>query len=286
MKPSILITGVGGFIGSHIADYAIKQGWKVYGLDNFSTGDPKNINPEVEFYEADIRDLYKLQEIFQKTKPMYVSAQAANCRTMVSVDDPRYNNDVNITGTLNVLLAAREAGVKKVVQASSCIVYAMNTPYAVSKMTAELYGEVFTKIFNLPVVSLRYSNVYGSLRQSEKGAHINAIASLRKSKRETGRIWITGDGTQDRDWSHVLDVSKANLLAAKSDATGVFDVCTGFQTDMNWIAKQFDCPIDYIADRPGDAKHLSATQDPKPAKEAFGYEYEIPFNAESMKVYL
>lgn len=281
----VLITGLAGFIGSHLADYLIYKGHEVVGLDDLSTGDIDNVNPKVRFYKADIRDLDSMNEIFKKEKPDWVFHEAANCRTMVSVEDPRYNNDVNITGTLNVMLVARDSGVKKLIQASSCIVYAMNTPYAVGKMTAELYGEVFTKIYNLPVVSLRYSNVYGSLRQSEKGSHINAIASLRKTKRETGRIWITGDGEQTRDWSHVSDIARANLLAIESKATGIFDICTGKQTSMNDVAKYFNCPIDHIAERPGDAKKLG-DQDPEPAFKAFGYKCEIPFDYESMKVYL
>lgn len=279
------ITGVAGFVGSHLADCLLEKGHEVVGLDDLSTGDMANVNSKVKFYKTDIRNLKALNKIFREEKPDYVFHEAANCRTMVSVEDPRYNNDVNITGTLNVMLAARDSGVKKLIQASSCIIYAMNTPYAVGKMTAELYGEVFTKIYNLPVVSLRYSNVYGSIRQSEKGMYANAIASLRKTKRETGRIWITGNGEQTRDWSHVLDVARANLLAAESKATGVFDICTGIQTSMNEVAKYFDCPIDHIADRPGDAKKLG-DQDPKPAFESFGYKYEIPFNYDSVKVYL
>lgn len=281
-----LITGVAGFIGSHLADKLIEEGHDVCGLDDLSTGDVKNLNKRVVFYKADIRELDYLQVIFKEEKPDWVFHEAANCRTMVSVENPRYNNDVNITGTLNVMLAARDNKVKKLAQASSCIIYAMNTPYAVGKMCAELYGEVFSKIYDLPVISLRYSNVYGSLRQSEKGSWINAIASLRKSKRETGRIWITGNGEQTRDWSHVLDIARANLLAIQSNAVGIYDVCTGTQTSMNDVAKYFECPIDYIAERPGDVKHLSASQDPMPALRDFGYKYEIPFNYESMKVYL
>ena len=280
-----LVTGSSGFVGSHLCDYLLEQGHEVVGIDNLSTGDKANLDPRVKFYEADITDFGRMVIILQDEKPDYVFHEAANCRTQLSVVDPIYNNEVNITGTLNIMLAARDAKVKKFIQASSCIVYAMNTPYAVSKRTMELYAEVFTKIYDLPVVSLRYSNVYGSIRQSEKGSHINAIASLRKTKRETGRIWITGDGTQKRDWSHVTDVARANLLAAESDAVGIFDICTGVQTDMNWIAQQFDCPIDYVPNPPGDAEQLG-NQDPKPAKEAFGYEATIPFNKENLQVYL
>lgn len=281
-----LITGNLGFIGSHLADYLIDHGWEVVGLDNEMTGSWDNKHPNVQQYEADIRNLDEIKAIFEIEKPDYVFHEAANCRTMLSVDDPRLNNDINITGTLNVLLCARDTGVKKVVQASSCIVYAPNTPYYVSKLALEEYGKVFSKIYNLPVVSLRYSNVYGSIRQSEKGAHINAIASLRKSKRETGRIWITGDGEQTRDWTHVQDIARANLLACESNATGVFDVCTGISTSMNWIAQQFDCPIDYIEERTGDAKHLSDTQDQNEAWFGFKFKSEIVFNRDSLKVYL
>lgn len=280
-----LVSGAAGFVGSHLCDYLLEKGYDVVGIDDLSTGDLINLDPRVKFYKADIRDLDKLQEIFQTEKPDYVYHQAANCRTMVSVEDPRYNNDVNITGTLNVMLAARDAGVKKLVQASSCIVYAMNTPYAVGKLTAELYGEVFSKIYNLPVVSLRYSNVYGSLRQSEKGSHINAIASLRKTKRETGRIWITGSGNQVRDWSHVLDVARANLLAAESDFVGIVDIATGEETSMNEVAGYFNCPIDHIESRVGDQFRLGP-QDPEAAFTSFGYKAEIPLNEESMKPYL
>ena len=282
----IICTGSAGFIYSHLADYLIEQGHEVVGIDNFFTGNKENLNPKEKFYEVDIRDLDKLQEIFKEEKPEIVFHGAANCRTFVSIVEPRLNNDINITGTLNVLLAAKDNGVKKVISASSCIIYAPNTPYYVSKLAGEEYCRVFNKIYNLPTVSLRYSNVYGSLRQSEKGYGINAIASLRQSKRETGRIWITGDGEQTRDWSHVKDICRANLLAAQSEATGVFDICTGVSHSMNEVAAFFDCPIDHVPDRPGDVKHLSDSQDPKLALEAFGYKYEIPFNYESMKVYL
>ncbi len=99
-------------------------------------------------------------------------------------------------------------------------------------------------------------------------------------------FYIYGDGEQTRDWTHVNDIARANLLSAKSSATGVFDICTGIQTTMNEIAKYFKCPIDYVQDQLGDTKHLSINQDPKPALEAFAYKYAIPLNYESMKVYL
>ena len=278
-----LITGCAGFIGSHLADYLIQEGHYVLGIDNFSTGDIKNVNRKVDFLEMDILNDsvgYMLEGVD------WVFHTAANARTQMSVDDPWFDMENNIQGTLKMLIKAREAKVKRFVYSSSCIINAPNTPYYVSKQAGEEYTKVFQKCYGLSTIALRYSNVYGSLRQSEKGSHINAIASLRKTKRDTGRIWITGQGTQTRQWSHVNDVCRANLLAAQSDEIGMFDICTGVNTSMNEVAKYFDCPIDYVPLPPGDAKDLSENQDPKPAEEKLGYKFEIPFDKKSMEVYL
>ncbi len=279
-----LVTGVGGFIASHLADYLIENGHEVWGIDNFMTGDIKNINPKAHFTEGDIRDAILVYNLCKDKD--WVFHLAANARTQLSVQDPWMDMENNIQGTLNMLLASRDNKVKRYIHSSSCIVYAPNTPYYVSKQAGEEYTKVFAKCYGMSTVALRYSNVYGSLRQSEKGSHINALASLRKTKRETGRIWITGDGTQTRQWSHVKDVCRANLLAAQSTETGMFDVCTGVNTSMNEVAKYFDCPVDFVPLPPGDAKDLSISQDPQPAWEKLGYKSEIPFNLESMKVYL
>ena len=282
----VLITGIAGFIGSHLADYLIEQGHEVMGIDNLFTGDMQNVNEKAYFIHADIRNLETMIGLFNDIKPDWVFHEAANPRTFLSVSDPALNNDINITGTLNVLIAARDSGVKRFVSASSCILNSPDTPYYVSKLAGEEYCNVFNKLYGLSTISLRYSNVYGSIRQSEKGASINALASLRKSKRETGRIWITGNGEQKRDWSHVTDIARANLMAAKSDVNGYLDICTGVQTSMNEIAKYFDCPIDYVKAEKGDCMNLSEHQNPEPALQKIGYEYEIPLNYESIKVYL
>lgn len=279
----ILITGGAGFIGSHLADYLIERGHYVLGIDNFETGDRVNINPKMDFHEADIRA--KDIDVYFKNID-WVFHEAANARTQLSVEDPQFDMENNIQGTLNVLLASRDNKVKRFVYASSCIVYAPNTPYYVSKQAGEEYTKVFEKCYGMSTVALRYSNVYGSLRQSEKGSNINALASLRKTKRETGRIWITGDGTQTRQWSHVEDICRANLLAAESNEKGMFDICTGVNTSMNEIAEYFSCPIDYVPLPPGDARHLSKGQDPKPAELKLGYKSEIPLDYKSLKVYL
>ncbi len=266
-----LITGVAGFIGSHIADYLIEQGWQVSGIDNFLTGDKKNINAKVNFKCIDIRKNGNLNSFIKVINPDYVFHLAAIARTPWTIEDPILCHETNITGTLNVLMAARYSKVKKVIFASSNIVYAKYTPYLVSKITGELYMRTFDKIYGLPTISLRFSNAYGSLRQSEKGPAINCIASLRQSKRKNGYIWITGDGKQSRDFTHVLDIARACELAAKSDVRSKeIDICTGRNFTMNDIAKYFNCKIKYIEERVGDVKHI--IQDPKSAKALLGFE--------------
>lgn len=265
------ITGVAGFIGSHLADYLIEKKWNVWGVDNFLTGDKKNINAKVTFKKIDIRDYDKLSAFMKAVRPEHIFHLAAIARTPWTIDDPLLCHETNTTGTLHVLLSARDANVKKVVFASSNIVYAEYTPYFVSKITGELYMRSFDKIYGLPTVSLRFSNAYGSLRQSEKGPAINCIASLRQSKRRNGYVWITGDGTQSRDFTHVTDIARACLLAAQAEVhADEIDICTGRNFTMNQIAKYFNCRIKYVAERLGDVKHIA--QDPKKARKLLNFE--------------
>jgi len=261
------VTGAAGFIGSHLVDELIKQGHIVYGIDNFLTGDKANVNEKCHFYERDIREVTaeELQDIDA------IFHLAAVARTQWCIDDPLLAHEINATGTLNMLLKAREAGVKRFIYSSSCIVYVPTTPYYISKMMAEEYVRIFHDLYGMSTLSLRYSNVYGSLRQSEKGPAINCIASLRKTKKETGKVWLTGDGSQTRDFIHVEDIVRANILAANSQVTGFLDICTGKQTSMKTIADYFNCSIEFVEARQGDVKHL--VQNPDPAWEKLGFTY-------------
>lgn len=274
----VLVSGGAGFIGSHMTDLLISQGHEVIVLDNLLTGSRENINPKAEFRKADIRGNH-LAPHFRGVD--WVFHFAAIARTQWTIDDPILANDINTNGTLNVLLAARDAGVKRFVHSSSCIVYVETTPYWVTKQAAENFVSIFPELYGMSTVSLRYSNVYGSLRQSEKGPAINVLASLRKSKRETGKIFITGDGEQSRDFIHVDDVVRANLIAAQSTKTGAYDICTGVQTSLNTIAKAFDCPVEYGPERAGDVKAL--VQDPTRAELELGFKAEKPFD---LSIYL
>lgn len=261
-----LITGVAGFLGSHLADELINQGYEVVGIDNLLTGNKDNINSRVQFHQKNISVFGQINSCFEGVDIVFHCAAIA--RTPWTIEDPLLCNDVNVTGTLNVLEASRRNNVKRVVLSSSCIVYAAPTPYKVSKETLEAYGQLYNECYGLSVIALRYSNLYGT-RQSEEGISPNVFASLRKSKKETGKIFLTGDGEQTRDYMHVSDCVKGNILASQSKFCGSIDLCTGIQTSLNEVAKYFDCPIEYVPDRPGDVKQI--IQNPRFAKDILNF---------------
>jgi nucleoside-diphosphate-sugar epimerase len=273
-----VVTGGAGFIGSHLADLLLAEGHQVRVIDALwpGRGDITRVSSDAEFRKADIRD--------DATRLLLEGADwvfhtAAVSTTPWAVADPVETNSINVDGTLNLLEGARRAGVSRFVFSSSNIVYAAPTAYWASKLAAEHYCHVYTTLYGLPVAALRYSNVFGSARQNPE----NCIASMRASWLSTGRIWLTGDGEQSRDFTNVADICRANLLAAASDATGPVDICTGENRTMNEIAAMFGCPIDYRPDRAGDVKHIR--QDPGPARDLLGFQARVPF-AEGMKVYL
>jgi len=264
-----VISGGLGFVGSHLQDELLAQGHEVWVIDNLITGDRANLNPKSMFLYGDIGSALALLP----NEVDWFFHCAAIARTQWCVDDPLLANATNVTGTLKALEWARERKVKRFVHSSSCIVYVKTTPYWVSKEAAENYVSIYPDLYGLSTIALRYSNIYGSLRQSEKGPAINCLASLRKSKREQGYIWITGTGEQTRDFIHVDDVVRANIMAAQSPVTGWYDVCTGKQTSMNEMAAYFACPIEYIEERAGDVKEIIS--DPVPAERDLGFKYSI-----------
>ena len=273
-----VVTGGAGFIGSHLADLLLAGGHQVTVIDALipGRGDPTRVSEGARFCKADIRDAAARRALAGAD---WVFHAAAVSTTPWAVADPVETNSINVDGTLNLLEGARHAGVSRFVFSSSNIVYAAPTAYWASKLAAEHYCHVYTTLYGLPVVALRYSNVFGSARQNPE----NCIASMRASRVATGRIWLTGDGEQSRDFTNVADVCRANLLAAASDATGTVDICTGVNRTMNEIAAMFGCPVDYRPDRPGDIRHIR--QDPGPARELLGFEATIPFS-EGMRAYL
>lgn len=270
----ILVTGVAGFIGSHVAERLIKEGYDVVGVDNMHTGLQENLKriPRVDFIHFDITDYYAVVWLIYTGKFDAIIHTGAIARTQDTIDDPILAHKVNATGTLNLLTASKDTTVKRFVHSSSSILNSPYTPYYVGKLCAEEYARIFPSIYGLSTISLRYANVYGD-GQSQEGSYPNVLASFARSKRENGCITIYGDGSVTRDFVHISDVVEANILALKSKATGVYDIGSGIYYDIKSLAEMFDCPIRFEAPRKGDIQHIEL--DVSPAKEVLGFEAKV-----------
>lgn len=263
----IIVTGGAGFIGSHLVDALIKRGDKVLVIDNLTTGRRKNLNPKAEFLKADIRDFNKIQPLFLGKD--FVFHLAALPRVAVSIEKPLETNDINIKGTLNVLFAASKAKVKKFIYASSASVYGDQktlplkenflprplSPYAVQKYVGELYCKVFSDVFGLPTVSLRYFNVFGP-RQDPDSPYSGVVAKFLKQKKEGKPLTIIGKGSQKRDFSYVFDVVEATILAVEKEIHGseVVNVASGKNYTVNELAKIVGGKTLNLPQRPGEIK--------------------------------
>ena len=285
-----VVTGGAGFIGSHIADYLSKN-HEVVILDNLFSGKIENIRhlldkKNVEYIQGSITIPALLEDIFPGADGIF--HEAAIPSVPRSIANPVATNEANITGTLNVLIAARDCGVKKVVFASSSSVYgdtptlpkkvemkpSPKSPYAVSKLTGEYYCQVFHEVYGLRTVSLRYFNVFGP-RQDPKSEYAAVIPKFitRILKKEPPVIY--GDGQQTRDFTYVKDVVQANVKAMRSDAQGVFNVA--YQQRIN-LLELADMIMEYTGvrvipvhepPRPGDVRDSLA--DISGAQKAFKY---------------
>jgi len=286
----VAITGGAGFIGSNLVEELATSN-DVIIIDDLSTGRKKNIadlikKDNVRFIQGSILDLHLLEQTFNGVD--FVFHQAAIASVLRSVEDPLSTNEVNITGTLNVLLAARDNNVKKVVYASSSSVYGdtptlpkvedmishPQSPYALTKLVGEYYCRIFHQIYDLPTICLRYFNVYGPRQDADSPyAAVIPIFIARVSQERPPIIY--GDGEQTRDFTFIKDVIKANIIGAESDVSGVFNIGTGENSTLNDLAKTIthiigkDLYPEYRPPRPGDIKHSLA--DISKAR-AIGYE--------------
>jgi UDP-glucose 4-epimerase len=241
-----LVTGGAGFIGSHVVDALVARRVKVYVVDDLSTGYKENLNPNVSFTKASVTSP-AFRALVRRVKPDVIFHFAAHLSVRVSIARPIHDATVNILGTLNVLEAAREVGVKKVVLASSGgIMYPAKlkraserdevypeSPYGVSKRAIELYLEHYRVLFGMPYVALRLSNVYGPRQRAhapgEGGAVPNFIDAMLSGKRP----FITGKGDKTRDFVYVKDVASAALLAARSSFVGVVNISSCQEVSMH-----------------------------------------------------
>jgi nucleoside-diphosphate-sugar epimerase len=241
-----LVTGGAGFIGSHIVQTLLNQGGYVRVLDNFSTGKRENLEGlkgNLEIIDGDIRDASIVAEAVRGVE--FVFHEAAFVSVPQSMDEPQECFDVNITGTSTLFEAARKAGARRVVVASSAAVYGDSddlplkeettlrplSPYALSKRVKEMYTELFTRSLGLEVVALRYFNVYGP-RQRPDSQYAAAVPIFIRCLLDNKPVTVFGDGGQTRDLINVRDVVRANLIAATHpNAPGqIFNICTGFET--------------------------------------------------------
>ncbi len=241
----IAITGGAGFIASHVADAYLAAGHEVVILDDLCRGERANLPSAARFYEADIR-APEVAEIFRKERPQVLSHHAAQLDVRRSVADPGYDADVNLLGTLNLLEAAREVCVSRVVFASSGgAVYGEQSvfpaseshpqsplsPYGITKAAGENYLSFYRAVHGIPFLALRYSNVYGPRQDPHGEAGVVAIFSERLLAGEVPTIY--GDGRQTRDYVFVGDVVRANLAALETDFVGPLNIGTGVETDVN-----------------------------------------------------
>lgn len=299
-KYSFLVTGGAGFVGSHIVEYLLKHGaGKVTAMDNLSTGSMDNVrifenNAAYRFLKSDICDAAACLEA-AKGKD-FIFHQAALGSVPRSIKDPLATNDSNVNGFLNILTAARECRVKRVVYASSSSVFGDSpvlpktedhlgnplSPYAVTKRTNELYAQVFSQVYRMEIIGLRYFNIYGP-RQNPEGPYAAAIPLFMKALLDNEKPFINGDGEQSRDFTFVENAVQANIRAIFASHEGisgqVFNVAVGERITVNELYHYLksiagsDLEPVYRSDREGDVRHSLA--DISKARNILGYEPAI-----------
>jgi UDP-glucose 4-epimerase len=245
MGIKVLVTGGAGFIGSHLVDRLVQEGNQVIVIDNLSTGKRKQVNKKAQFYKMDIRSK-RIERVFRKERPLIVVHLAAQMNVRLSTEDPVFDADVNILGTLNLLEHAVKHGVRKVSFASSGgAVYGEQevfpaaeshrtdplSPYGISKLAGEKYLAYYTNTTGLRHVVLRFGNVYGPRQEPEGEAGVIAIFS--KLMLEGGQPIINGTGKQTRDFVYVDDVVESIMVTIGEDIQGIFNVGTGQEATVN-----------------------------------------------------
>jgi len=288
----ILVTGGAGFIGSHLAAELLNRGYSVRILDNFATGRRSNLSAlsdGAEIVEGDIQSYERVNRAVAGCE--VVLHQAALPSVPRSVQDPLTSNATNVIGTLNLLLAARDSGVRRVVVASSSSIYGANpmlpkredaptlpiSPYATTKLASESYARSFHNVYGLETVALRYFNVFGA-RQDPTSQYAAVVPRFAAALLTGGQPVIFGDGEQSRDFTHVSNVVQANILAMDAPAAPgrAYNVACGEQVSINRLAAEIGALVDrdvrpvYVAPRAGEVTHSLA--DLTRAREELGYE--------------
>lgn len=306
---TLVITGTAGFIGSNLTAHFLEQGFHVVGLDNFATGHRRNIEPFLShanftFHEGDIRDLATCHRVVKGAT--FVLHQAALGSVPRSINDPITSNEVNVSGFLNMLVASRDAGVKRFVYAASSSTYGDSaslpkvedvigkplSPYAITKYVNELYASIFSSTYGLETIGLRYFNVFGR-RQDPDGAYAAVIPKFVKLLMQKESPVINGDGTYSRDFTYIDNVIQMNALALSATQpkalNTVYNTAVGDQISLNemvhllkkylsrYDASIAEVPIVYGPQRVGDIPHSKASI--AKAQELLGYQPQYNFAA-------
>lgn len=262
-KTKVIVTGGAGFIGSNLTDALIEKGYDVHVIDNLSAGNKKNVNKRAKLHVLDIRNFEKIKPVFKGAE--YVFHLAALPRVQYSIEHPIDTNLVNVEGTVNVLVAAHEAKVKRVIYSASSSAYGdqpvmplkedmpanPKSPYGLQKYIGELYCKLWNSVYGLQTVCLRYFNVYGP-RQNPDGAYALVIGKFLKMRKEGKAMTITGDGQQTRDFTSVHDIVRANIFAAESKKVGsgeVMNIGAGRNHSIKKVAELIGGEIEYLPAR-------------------------------------
>jgi nucleoside-diphosphate-sugar epimerase len=282
----VIVVGGAGFIGSNLTDALVGKGYDVHVIDNLAGGKKENVNAKATLHVQDIRKLEDIKPIFKDA--YFVFHLAALPRVQFSIEHPVETNEVNVTGMLNVLVAAKDAGVKRLVYSASSSAYGdqakmpltedmpahPKSPYGLQKYIGELNARLWYEVYGLPTVSLRYFNVYGP-RQNPEGAYALVVGKFLLQKAQGKPMTITGDGTQTRDFTHVSDVVRANILAAESSNVGrgeVLNIGAGRNFSINDVAKLIGGPVDYL---PARLEPKNTRADNSKARELLGWVPEM-----------
>lgn len=286
-QEKVVVTGGLGFIGSHLVEALVAQGYEVHSIDNGAGGvrDDRKIAGAV-YHDVDLTNVLELATVFEGAQ--YVFHEAALPRVQFSIEYPLETFEVNADGTIAVLKAAKDAGVKRVMYAASSSAYGNQetlpltetlpaqplSPYGLQKYIGELACRVWSEVYGLETVSLRYFNVYGP-RLDPNGAYALVIGKFLKQRKNNEPMTITGDGEQTRDFTHVRDIVQANILAMKSSNVGkgeVINIGAGRNVSINELTKMIGGPTAYVPPRL-EPKHTRA--DNAKAKELLGWQPTI-----------
>ena len=286
----VMVTGGSGFIGSNLVDALLDRGFRVRVIDNFSTGNRAQLEPRTDLVKADIRDLQSIAPAFAGVDCVFHTA--ALPRVPLSIKRPVETHMVNVIGSLNVLIAARDHGVRRVVYSGSSSVYGEQSclpltesmcpnplsPYALQKLTSEQYTRIFHRLHGIETLTLRYFNVFGP-RMATEGAYVTVIAVFLRARSSRSELTIHGDGEQTRDFTHVSDVVRANLLAmdcAVADGRAI-NIGQGRNVSVNRIAEIIGGPKVYLPPRPGEPRHTLA--DRSEAERVLGWHPRVTVEA-------